>query len=155
MNVLRFSTNTAERVALKFDDGKPVSGKYGDQTLFTLVDGRVMYLPVAVAERIKELGIPKGQTFELVKREVTKDSKRFLEWEVTRLGDGPEESPEPASFNAAHAERVPAASNGSKLAVIRGKGDAALNGKLATAAELVDVLKMAVSAAAAAEAFAK
>jgi len=78
MEVLRFQTNVPEEVALKFGDGKGVAGKYGDQVLFTLTDGRLMYLPPAVAERIRELGIVRGEVFQVVKREVAKDGKRFL-----------------------------------------------------------------------------
>jgi len=159
MEVLRFQTNVPEEVALKFGDGKGVAGKYGDQVLFTLTDGRLMYLPPAVAERIRELGIVRGEVFQVVKREVAKDGKRFLEWEVTRLtrpADEPESVTAPVRQPAA---QLPA-SNGTKLAVINGNAqgkaeEAALSSKMASATQLTDALKTAVAAAAAAEEFGK
>ena len=164
MEVLRFQTNVPEEVALKFGDGKGVAGKYGDQVLFTLTDGRLMYLPPAVAERIRELGIVRGEVFQVVKREVSKDGKRFLEWEVTRLsrpGDEPESLTSPARQIqiAQPAAQLPT-SNGTKLAVINGNAqgkaeEAALSSKMASATQLTDALKTAVAAAAAAEEFGK
>lgn len=145
MEVLRFQTNISEQVALKFDDGKQVSGKYGDQILFTLTDGRLMFLPSGVAERIKELGIVKGEVFEIGKRSTAKDGKTFLEWEVTRLSQ-----PEPVT---------PAPPVTPKLAVINGNSqkaeEAAVSRKMATATQLADALKTAIAAAAQAEEFAK
>lgn len=57
---VQFQTNVPVEVALKYNDGKEVSGQYGDQVLYTLTDGRVMYVPPIVKRRIDELGIGRG-----------------------------------------------------------------------------------------------
>ena len=44
MNILRFEANTPVQVALKFDGGRDVDGRFGPQVLYTLADGRLMYL---------------------------------------------------------------------------------------------------------------
>ena len=41
---VQFQTNVPVDVALKYNDGKGVTGQYGDQVLYTLTDGRVMYV---------------------------------------------------------------------------------------------------------------
>ena len=85
MNILRFETNTPVEVALKFDDGREVEGRYGPQVLYTLTDGRLMYLDPKVARRLEELKITAGEPFSICKREVQNDQKRTIEWEVKRL----------------------------------------------------------------------
>jgi hypothetical protein len=54
MNVLRFETNNPVQVALKYDGGRNVDGRYGPQVLYTLADGRLMYLEPKAAQRIDE-----------------------------------------------------------------------------------------------------
>jgi len=54
---VQFQTNVPIDVALKYNDGKEVTGQYGDQLLYTLTDGRVMYVPPIVKKRIDELRI--------------------------------------------------------------------------------------------------
>ena len=49
---LQFQTNVAIDVALKYNDGKEVTGQHGDQVLYTLTDGRVMYVPPIVKKKI-------------------------------------------------------------------------------------------------------
>ena len=65
---LRFSTNIPEEVALRFPEGKQVQSKLeggADQMMYSLVDGRVMYVPLHVGERIRELHIGPGERFSL------------------------------------------------------------------------------------------
>ena len=40
---VQFQTNVSIDVALKYNDGKEVTGQYGDQVLYTLTDGRQSY----------------------------------------------------------------------------------------------------------------
>src|ERR1700736_1997587 len=47
----QFHTNVSIDVALKYNDGKEVNGQDGDQVLYTLTDGRVMYVPPIVKKR--------------------------------------------------------------------------------------------------------
>jgi hypothetical protein len=65
---VQFQTNVPVDVALKYNDGKEVTGQYGDQVLYALTDGRVMYVPPIVKKKIDELGIGRGELFTITKR---------------------------------------------------------------------------------------
>jgi len=91
--ILRFNTNSPVEVALRWDDGKRVEGRYGEQVLYTLDDDRVMYVPPVVASRIRELGIRAREAFEICKAELREENKRWIEWRVRRI----EEPRHPAS----------------------------------------------------------
>jgi hypothetical protein len=85
MNTLRFEVNTPVQVALKFDGGRDVDGRYGPQVLYTLTDGRLMYLEPKAAHRIDELKITAGEPFSICKREIKNGQERTVEWEVNQL----------------------------------------------------------------------
>jgi hypothetical protein len=80
---VQFQTNIPIEVALKYGDGKEVSGQYGDQVMYTLTDDRVMYVPPIVKRRIEELGIGRGELFTLTKAEKKNGTRRTIEWLVT------------------------------------------------------------------------
>jgi hypothetical protein len=48
--ILRFNTNSPVEVSLRWDDGKRVEGRYGEQVMYTLEGDRVMYVPPVVAQ---------------------------------------------------------------------------------------------------------
>jgi len=79
---LQFQTNVAIDVALKYNDGKEVTGQYGDQVLYTLTDGRVMYVPPIVKKKIDELEIGRGELFTITKAEKKNGTRRTIEWLV-------------------------------------------------------------------------
>jgi len=79
---VQFQTNVPVEVALKYGDGKEVNGQYGDQVLYTLSDGRVMYVPPIVKRKIEELGIGRGELFTVTKAEKKNGTRRTIEWEV-------------------------------------------------------------------------
>ena len=83
--ILRFNTNEPVELALRWDDGKRVEGRYGEQVMYTLDDDRLMYVPPVVAKRIRELGIQARETFEICKAELREDNKRWIEWRVRRV----------------------------------------------------------------------
>ena len=83
--ILRFNTNAPVEVSLRWDDGKRVEGRYGEQIMYTLDDQRVMYVPPVVAKQIKELGIRANQMFEICKAELREENKRWIEWHVLRI----------------------------------------------------------------------
>ena len=85
---LQFQTNVAIDVALKYNDGKEVTGQYGDQVLYTLTDGRVMYVPPIVKKKIDELGIGRGELFTITKAEKKNGTRRTIEWVVGTDGSG-------------------------------------------------------------------
>lgn len=54
-DTLRLQTNVPETIALEFTDGLTVASKYcGDQIMFTLIDGRKMFLSPFVARRSRK-----------------------------------------------------------------------------------------------------
>ncbi len=79
---VQFQTNVPIDVALKYNDGKEVNGQYGDQVLYTLTDGRVMYVPPIVKKKIDELGIGRGEQFTITKAEKKNGTRRTIEWVV-------------------------------------------------------------------------
>ena len=83
---VQFQTNIPVEIALKYGDGKEVSGQYGDQVMYTLTDDRVMYVPPIVKRRIEELGIGRGELFMLTKAEKKNGTRRTVEWLVTTGG---------------------------------------------------------------------
>jgi hypothetical protein len=81
--IIRFSTNVPEEVALRFPTGKEVEGRYGMQIMYSLADERTMYVPPIVADRIRELQIRPGERFNLCKREKAKG--KGIEWVIERV----------------------------------------------------------------------
>jgi hypothetical protein len=77
-------------VALRWEDGKQVEGRYGQQVMYTLADQRVMYVPPIVAQQIRELGIRQGEPFVICKAEIRKGERRWIEWQV-RPVDSPQQ----------------------------------------------------------------
>jgi hypothetical protein len=59
-SALPFEANTPVQVAVKFDGGRDVDGRYGRQVLYTLADARLTYLEPKAACRIDELKITAG-----------------------------------------------------------------------------------------------
>ncbi len=92
---VQFQTNVPVEVALKYNDGKEVTGQYGDQVLYTLTDGRVMYVPPIVKKKIDELGIGRGELFTLTKAEKKSGTRRMIEWVVTAGERGDTHPPAP------------------------------------------------------------
>ena len=182
MNILRFEANTPVQVALKFDGGRDVDGRYGPQVLYTLADGRLMYLEPKAARRIDELKITAGEPFSICKREIKNGQKRTVEWEVNRLEPVPttagleivppeggnEPSASKSALRAAKIEPGRAAQPTNRRAAVApalNKPEPAVNGGAATTletqlrasipgiAKLEYALKTAIAAAAGAEQF--
>lgn len=85
MNILRFQPNVPTQVALQSPQGVVVEGRYGNRMMFTLVDGRVMYVPPIVATKIEAEGIATGERFELCKAQNKNGQRRSVEWALRRL----------------------------------------------------------------------
>jgi len=83
--ILRFNTNSPVEVALRWDDGKRVEGRYGEQVMYTFEGDRVMYVPPVVANQIRELGIRAREVVEICKAELREENKRWIEWRVRRI----------------------------------------------------------------------
>jgi hypothetical protein len=63
-----FSYNVPERIALRFADGKVITGPRGPRMMYSLCDDRVMFLDIDVADQIARMAPAPGEEFWLVKR---------------------------------------------------------------------------------------
>jgi hypothetical protein len=94
-DIVRPEWNVPIECVLKFDQGVPVEGKFGDQVLYTLADDSRLYVQPSVARQIEQLGIRRGMPFVLCKRK----SGRSVAWEITR-----KETPAPGEATPAPAQ---------------------------------------------------
>ena len=85
LNILRFQPNVPTQVTLQSSQGIVVEGRYGNRMMFSLVDGRVMYVPPIVATKIEAEGISAGERFELCKAQIRSGHGRSVEWALRRL----------------------------------------------------------------------
>ena len=85
MNILPFQINVPAEVTLERPEGTLVQGRYGDRVMFTLADGRIMYVPPFVASKIQADGVAPGDRFQLCKTQVRNGNRRSIEWTVRRL----------------------------------------------------------------------
>jgi len=83
--ILKLINNTPEKIALRYTEGREVTGQYGTRLMFSLKDGRILYTPTLVAGLMKEAGIGQGEAFEICKKEVSGK----VSYEVRKL-DGPQ-----------------------------------------------------------------
>ena len=76
-STLRFEPNVPVDVALKYAGGFQVTSTKTNlpQMMYTLTDGRRMYLDLPVAARVDALGVPKGQSFTICKVGKGKDAQ--------------------------------------------------------------------------------
>jgi hypothetical protein len=81
-DVVEFALNIPVTVALKYGQGKIVSGQYGERVMFSLTDGRVMFLDPATAGQIEAAGINVRENFTIT---LKADGKGPRTWEVARL----------------------------------------------------------------------
>jgi hypothetical protein len=88
--IVKFPTNTPVEVTLQNEAGKRVDGRYGEQVMYSLIDNRVMYVPLYVEQRLKELAIGAGEPLLLCKKEVKDGNRNRTEWSIRRA---PTQSP--------------------------------------------------------------
>ena len=95
---IKFAANVPQEVALKYTDGIDTTGDYGPQVVFTLTDGRKMYLAPNVAEKLRLLKVRPGQKLRICKREITPGNSRSVVWEVEaveiRIGQMLDQAPD-------------------------------------------------------------
>lgn len=83
MEKVVFSPNVPVEAALKFNDGRLVEGRFGDQMQYSLIDGRVMYLDLDVGEKLNQLQLRRNEAFVICKRTTGKKGAA-TQWEVYR-----------------------------------------------------------------------
>ena len=83
--ILSFPLNLPAVVTLGSAEHTVIQGRYGERAHFTLADGRSMYVPPCVANKIVQQGITAGDTFELCKLNVKRGRRNMIEWVVRRV----------------------------------------------------------------------
>ncbi len=81
--VVEFASNVPVTVSLKYGQGKTVSSQYGERVMYSLVDGRVMFLDLATASQIEHLAINVQESFTITKRPGLNGGP--VTWEVARI----------------------------------------------------------------------
>jgi hypothetical protein len=92
LNIVRFQINTPAEIILGSPQGTVIESRYGDQVMFTLADGRIMYVPGIVATRIQDHGIRAGEPFDLCKILVKNGRRRSVDWLVKRRDSSEQET---------------------------------------------------------------
>ena len=81
---MEFPPNIPITVALKYGHANTVSSQYGERFMFSLIDGRVMFLAPEVGGKIESLGMNARENFTITKKwDEQKGSP--VTWEVSRL----------------------------------------------------------------------
>ena len=88
--IVKFPINTPVEVTLQSEAGERVEGRYGEQVRYSLTDDRIMYVPLYVEQRFRELAIGAGEPLLLCKQQVKNGDRNRTEWSVKRA---PEQQP--------------------------------------------------------------
>ena len=94
-----FEANVPVTATLAYADGLNVQGRFGDQVMYSLTDGRVMYVPPLVRDKLVELGIRQNEPFAICRAERREGNRRFVDWVVQ-----PDSSAAPAQSATAHGD---------------------------------------------------
>jgi hypothetical protein len=81
-----FEANVPVTATLAYADGLKVQGRFGDQVMYSLTDGRVMYVPPIVRDKLVELGIGQNEPFAICRAERREGNRRFVDWVVEPEG---------------------------------------------------------------------
>jgi len=85
---VKFEANIPVEVRLAYEEGKKVEGKYGESVMYTLMDGRVMFVPPAASERIAALHPGPDEPFMVCKKQDGSNGRKNVEWMVYQV-EGP------------------------------------------------------------------
>ena len=122
--VVKFAIDTPVEVSLRFETGKHVEGRYGDQVMYSLLDNRVMYVPPYVEQRIRELAITAGEPLQLCKQAKTDGNRKWVEWSVRRAP----QQPLPSANETAAADQAPSIAQDQRNGNTNGKVNGHANG---------------------------
>ena len=87
-DIVKFEWDQPVEVALKYPDPKIFESQWGgERAMYSLTDGRVMYVDSLGAARIKSLGVQPGELFFVVKRK----NGRLTDYVAFREGQEPPE----------------------------------------------------------------
>lgn len=80
---VEFPPNLPVTLSLAYSEPRMVSGQYGERAMFSLQDGRVMFLDPDIAGKITELGINVRESFTITRFSSGKKGQPET-WEVAR-----------------------------------------------------------------------
>ena len=69
-------------MALQYGQGKTISNQHGERMMYSLTDGRVMFLDLEVAGQIESAGINVRESFTITRKT---DGPKGSTWEVARI----------------------------------------------------------------------
>src|SRR5580658_6513205 len=107
MEKLRLRVGVPAIIAIQNMTGKLQPSTIPDtpsDVMFTLVDGRVAFLPMNVADRIRQAGIQAGQTFEILKASMH-------DFRLRKIGAGSTVSPVPPAIAQTTTSAAPSATS--------------------------------------------
>jgi hypothetical protein len=123
-----FEANVPVTATLAYADGLKVQGRFGDQVMYSLTDGRVMYVPPIVRDKLVELGIRQNEPFAICRSERREGTRRFVDWVVQPNG-----SAVPSESATGHSNMSRSPVNGDDGARVRSNGNGNGTGKPANA----------------------
>jgi hypothetical protein len=123
-----FEANVPVSAMLAYADGLKVQGRFGDQVMYSLTDGRVMYVPPIVRDKLVELGIRQNEPFAICRAERREGTRRFVDWIVQ-----PNSSAAPSESTTGHSNMSRSPVDGDDGARVRSNGNGNGTGKPATA----------------------
>jgi hypothetical protein len=118
-----FEANVPVTATLTYADGLKVQGRFGDQVMYSLSDGRVMYVPPIVRDKLTELGIRQNQPFNICRAERRDGNHRFVAWIVQ--ANGLASPPQSATW---HSNAPGSAPSGDNTVGVRSNGNGSGNG---------------------------
>ena len=118
-----FEANVPVTATLAYADGLNVQGRFGDQVMYSLTDGRVMYVPPLVRDKLVELGIRQNEPFAICRAERREGNRRFVDWVVQ-----PNSSAAPAQSATAHGDMPGSPADGGSGARVKPNGNGNGNG---------------------------
>jgi hypothetical protein len=113
-----FEANVPVTATLAYADGLKVQGRFGDQVMYSLADGRVMYVPPIVRDKLVELGIRQNEPFDICRAERREGNRRFVDWVVQSNG-----SAAPFQNPFGHTDASTSPTNGGNGARVKAKGN--------------------------------
>jgi len=105
---ITFEPNLPVTVTLAYPQGKIVSGRFGEQVMLGTADGRVMFLDLAVAQKVNLLEPQAGESITICKR-TSKDWAVWLTPDTERMRAAKRPGPVPVNARATAEDSRPSA----------------------------------------------
>ena len=87
---IKFETNVTNEVRMRSLTGELVDSQFGGQQYRFITEAGAFYVSETVGQilhdRFAKLSVTAGEPIEITKREVVKNGRRSIQWEVARIG---------------------------------------------------------------------